>query len=171
MSGKGHPAQMTREQTRELLDEVRRRYTYCPETGVFKFKRNASWRKSGEVAGAKNQSGYLVIKVRGAGHLAHRLAWGLVYGEMPAGILDHVNRVKTDNRIANLRIATRELNALNSARSDNAKHVRSYRTGHFARIVVNRKFHYGPIRRTYEEAADDVPHMIQKLRGERLGAE
>lgn len=41
------------------------------------------------------------------GHIyAHRLAWILFYGKNPTKTIDHINRIKTDNRIANLRLAT-----------------------------------------------------------------
>jgi hypothetical protein len=61
--------------------------------------------------------GYISIGVDGTHYLAHRLAWLYVYGEWPtawpAGQVDHINRIKTDNRIANLRIVTSSENKQN----------------------------------------------------------
>lgn len=37
-----------------------------------------------------------------------------MYGSWPDGTIDHINRNKDDNRIANLRIATKAQNAVNS---------------------------------------------------------
>ena len=37
---------------------------------------------------------------------AHRLAWFIVYNEVPEGLIDHINRVKDDNRISNLRLVS-----------------------------------------------------------------
>ena len=47
-------------------------------------------------------------------YYGHRLAWFLHYGEWPTGEIDHVNGNPSDNRIANLRIATRLQQAANA---------------------------------------------------------
>lgn len=54
--------------------------------------------------------------------MAHRLAWQYATGDVPAADIDHINGVKNDNRLANLRPATRAQNMQNQrrARSDNA---------------------------------------------------
>lgn len=44
---------------------------------------------------------------------AHQLAWALHYGKWPVGIIDHINRNKSDNRIENLRIVNENVNAAN----------------------------------------------------------
>ena len=48
--------------------------------------------------------------------MAHRLAWLYHYGQWPNGDLDHINEVKDDNRISNLREATRAQNMQNVRR-------------------------------------------------------
>ena len=48
-------------------------------------------------------------------HLAHRLAWLYVHGEWPAEEIDHLNRVRSDNRISNLRLATQAENKQNTS--------------------------------------------------------
>lgn len=45
--------------------------------------------------------------------MAHRLAWLYTFGLFPEGDIDHLNGVRTDNRIVNLRDATRAINAQN----------------------------------------------------------
>jgi hypothetical protein len=53
--------------------------------------------------------------------MAHRLAWLWVYGEWPTEDLDHINRNREDNRISNLRLASRSENMANTCgRKDNA---------------------------------------------------
>jgi hypothetical protein len=95
--------------TQELLKSL---LTYDPDTGVFT--------RDGKIVRTKNTSGYIQISVKGRKYCAHKLAWVYVYGVYPDGDLDHINRIRDDNRIANLRIATRSLNRLNSnIRSDN----------------------------------------------------
>jgi hypothetical protein len=54
-------------------------------------------------------------------YLAHRLAWAFVNGEFPKSDIDHVNGIKTDNRIENLRLATRSENQCNRGKHANNK--------------------------------------------------
>jgi hypothetical protein len=82
---------------RELLD-------YCPETGIF------TWKVGREPAGYKHKyHGYIVLTLFDKRYMTHRLAWLYVHGEWPSGEIDHINLEKTDNRIANLRIAGMDL--------------------------------------------------------------
>lgn len=94
--------------------ELRQALQYDPETGVF------AWAPGQHRAGA--QAGYLcegyrVIKILGRPQKAHRLAWLYVYGDWPAGQIDHVNGERDDNRIANLRDCSQAQNRQNLRRS------------------------------------------------------
>jgi hypothetical protein len=97
---------------------------YDPETGVFTWKprgRRNSWdaRYTGARAGTL-ENGRIVIRIGNRCYKAHRLAWLYVHGAWPDGHLDHANRSPADNRLANLRLATRSQNAANTRkRSDN----------------------------------------------------
>lgn len=66
-------------------------------------------------------NGYTYISIDGCRYLAHRIAWLYVYGIWPVNDIDHINCVRTDNRIANLRDVERHVNNQNraGARSDN----------------------------------------------------
>jgi hypothetical protein len=59
-------------------------------------------------------SGYHTGKIDGRTFFAHRIAWALHYGAAPTGEIDHINGLKTDNRILNLRDATRGENQRNT---------------------------------------------------------
>ena len=98
---------ITQNRLKELL-------LYRPETGVFTWVRPQSNRvKLGAAAHSVGSGGYLRLGVDGERYLAHRLAWLYVYGQMPDSEIDHINQNKTDNRIVNLRLATRRENAQN----------------------------------------------------------
>jgi hypothetical protein len=86
---------------------------YDPITGVFTRKIALCNRVNiGDIAGNTNLQGYIAIRVCGKLYKAHRLAWLYVYGEFPNDI-DHINGVKSDNRIINLRNCTRKQNSEN----------------------------------------------------------
>lgn len=95
-------------------DKVREALDYDAETGVFRWmnpSRRADLR--GKVAGSPNSFGYIAIVVGEKKYQAHRLAWLYVRGEWPAKFIDHINGDKADNRIANLREATKAQNSRN----------------------------------------------------------
>lgn len=69
----------------------------------------------GDIAGSVYNTGYVRVKLKGKRFMAHRIVWELHNGEIPKGyMIDHINGDKTDNRIENLRIATRAQNASNT---------------------------------------------------------
>ena len=65
----------------------------------------------GELAGAVSGK-YRLITLNNKPFLAHRIAYYMVYGNCPANI-DHINGDRFDNRIENLRPATKKQNAFN----------------------------------------------------------
>lgn len=69
-------------------------------------------------AGTKNSAGYRVISLFGKRYPEHRLAWFYVHGEMPKHEIDHINQIRDDNRISNLRQVTRSENQRNKTRKD-----------------------------------------------------
>jgi len=94
---------------------------YSPETGEFVWKKTPPYakEKTGEVAGHIHSLGYRFIFVGGKKYGAHVLAWFYVHKEWPIEI-DHINGVRSDNRIANLRNVTTKVNQQNAKkRSDN----------------------------------------------------
>lgn len=110
---------LTQERLKELLD-------YDPETGVFVWKVCAAKNiKAGSVAGCKILDGYIKIRINGNLYRAHRLAWLYIYGCWPTNQIDHINRVRDDNRLCNLREATNQENSWNTnKRKDNTSGYR-----------------------------------------------
>lgn len=98
---------ITQERLKELLD-------YDPETGAFAWKVTKGRRaKTGRRAGCVSVHGYIIIQIDGKHYPAHRLAWLHVYGQWPKVTIDHINRVRDDNRLENLREATKQQQGFN----------------------------------------------------------
>ena len=98
---------LTRDRVRELL-------SYDPKTGLFTWKVRTSNRvKVGDQAGVRAVNGYIHISMDNYKFPAHRVAWFYVYGEWPPQFIDHINGVRDDNRLENLRLATVSQNTTN----------------------------------------------------------
>ena len=102
-------SELTAERLRELL-------LYNPGTGIFRWRVRRGMARAGSIAGRPSGDGHIQISVDGRRYGAHRLAWLYVHGRWPEHLIDHINGVRDDNRIANLRDATHEENARNCAR-------------------------------------------------------
>jgi len=102
---------LTAERLRELL-------AYDSETGVFtRLKDRPDGRhKVGEIAGCSSR-GYVKIRVDDELYAAHRLAVLWMTGEWPTDLVDHVDGDGTNNRWANLRQASRQINNQNRRRT------------------------------------------------------
>lgn len=102
------------------IERVQALLDYDRETGVFVWKPRGSRFfdpiYAGKPAGS-NVNGYWIIMLDGVNCRAHRIAWLLAHGEDPPNDIDHIDNNPLNNRIANLRIATRAENLANSRQS------------------------------------------------------
>jgi hypothetical protein len=102
--------------TKQILtqEELKSQLHYDPDTGIFtRTKTLTNCCKIGDVAGSKLNNGYIIIRVLNKKYLAHRLAWLYMTGNFPSQTIDHINRIKDDNRLCNLRHADQSHNNLN----------------------------------------------------------
>ena len=75
-------------------------------------------RFAGKLAFSQIQtSGHFGGRILGVNYKAHRVAWAIHYGEWPKTNIDHINCIITDNRIANLREASKSENGRNRGKN------------------------------------------------------
>ena len=116
---------------------------------------NLYWKKTrgraiqGAVAGYKHSSGYIIVETHGKLHKAHRLIWLMHYGSTPE-FLDHINGNRADNRIENLRPATKTENNQNmkmlSSNTSGVKGVHWQKNANKWRVQIrhnNKRKHIG----------------------------
>lgn len=134
---------LTQKRLHELL-------IYVPESGVFTWRVSRGSRSQGSTAGTPDAIGYSLIRIDGTFYKAHRLAWMYVNGEFTPHGIDHINRNKSDNSIANLRPATQMQNLQNQSISKRntsgyqGVNWHSQRKKWRAEIAVNKKtYHLG----------------------------
>jgi hypothetical protein len=88
-------------------DELKRQFHYNPDTGIFTRLSNNT------ECHCLNGTGVILVYVNKKRYLAHRLAWLYINGTFPKFVIDHINHIRHDNRIENLRPATLSQNQHN----------------------------------------------------------
>lgn len=147
------------------IDYLRERLHYDPETGKLFWKDHKgmpnSWRArwAGKEAFTAIANGYYIGAVGAVFLRSHRVAWAIYYGKWPEQDLDHINGVRTDNRINNLREASNQENRQNASMQKNntsgvngvywCKRDNKWR----AHVKVDRKIKHLGYFNTIEEAA------------------
>ena len=139
---------------------------YDPDTGIFTWTASTSKRiRVGDIAGTKTVDGYVCIQFQSLLYRAHRLAWFFGTGVDPAGLsIDHINRIRDDNRLENLRLATHAQNCQNKSCKGwfFDKQSQKYK----ARIQANGKVYHLGFFPTPELAGQAYRDASKRLHGE-----
>jgi hypothetical protein len=168
---------------RECLD-------YDPDTGVFTWRErprshfvsNRGWgtwnaRYARKIAGwrhvVKRGEVYWMLTLNDKAVLAHRIAWLMTYDEDPApSEIDHIDGSPLNNRIDNLRLATRQQQTFNRrARTHSATGARGITVGpngrsYHARITIDGIVHQLGTFHTISEASDAYQSAARKMHGD-----
>jgi hypothetical protein len=128
---------MTKQIDNELLPcELHQLFDYNADTGVLYWK--SRQRVTGRSVGAKDSKGRLRTEINGKSYAVHHVIFALHYNRWPIYQLDHINQIKDDNRICNLREATNTQNSYNrKSKNKLAKGVSLHKGKYIARIRAN----------------------------------
>ncbi len=158
---------LTQAKLQQLLD-------YDPHTGSFRWKKSFKHgqAKIHTIAGSTGFYGYRHITLQGLSYRAHRLAWLYIYGHWPTEVIDHINHIRDDNRIINLREATAFQNQWNKMYACN--NTSGYKGVSWcnqkkmwrAQIMFNNKSKHLGHFRTSVQAAEVYKTAAEKLFGE-----
>ena len=159
--------------TRDLVLEY---FDYNKDTGELVWKKSSGQRsRTGEAVGSIESRGYLTVGLFGKRYKVHRIIWIHQYGYEPIQI-DHINQIKTDNRLNNLREVTHDVNHKNRPiqinNSSGYSGVHKKKNRWIARIKVNQDRKYLGSFETFEDAViakkeAEVKYGFHKNHGKR----
>lgn len=143
------------------FEEAKELFIYDRDTGIIKWRRTSNHQRADLVAGSRSGDGYTQFNFKGKIYKAHRIAMLLAYGFYGDQLdVDHINHIRDDNRLVNLRFVTKADNQRNlSISSRNTSSVTGvyYHKGtrkYMARIKVDGVNIYLGIFATLEEATE-----------------
>src|SRR6185436_109605 len=104
--------------TKLNAEQLRQILSYDAETGVFTWNAPGRGRRPGPI-GSADAYGYKTARLAWKSYKLHRLAWLYVHGVWPSGDIDHINGIRDDNRLCNLRDVPRKTNLENQRSATN----------------------------------------------------
>lgn len=145
--------------------ELQSQFHYDPETGIFTRLKN---KHKSNVKLKENW--YFYICINNKSYVAHRLVWLYIYGRFPTNMLDHINGIKNDNRLCNLREVTHAQNMQNIIipRVTNKSGLlgvtyRKDKNKYIGQCTFNKKLHATKYFDTAEEAHEAYLELKRKL--------
>lgn len=131
---------VARENIEQLLSASQARALFKVQDGkLVNLVRRGTRCLPGMFAGSTSSDGYVRVKINCISYRAHRVIWLVTYGEWPDGQIDHINGVKDDNRIENLRTVSVTGNQQN-------QHVRVDNTSGVTGVIFDRGYWTAKIR-------------------------
>lgn len=141
------------------VEELHRLFRYDSETGKLYWKERSSKNshvKVGDETGSLSGAGYLKITINSKTYLVHRIIYKMCHKVEPPAYLDHINEIKTDNRIENLRPISNGHNLRRSRKGCGVLNPSGNKKKYQASPKFNGKRQYLGCFDTYEEARQKV---------------
>lgn len=153
-----------------MITQERLRELFYYEDGNLYWKEVTGRRKPGPLGSLNKSNGYMQHMIDGNLCLMHRLIFMHQYGVLPE-FVDHIDGDRTNNRIENLRSATRTENALNRKRPAHSKSgVKGVYWDKIAqRWVARIKLNYQQLHVGAFTSLEEAKRAIEKAREELHG--
>ena len=147
------------------FETAKKTFEYDPETGILIWKINHSDKvRMGSVAKSRNNKGYRRVRFKGKEYLIHRVIWLLTTGNWPENQIDHINGIRDDNRLINLREATQSENLQNVKAYSNTglKGIHLRKDGYYqVKLALNKKT---VLQKTFKKLEDAVAAIAEAKR-------
>lgn len=147
-------------------DFLRHLLHYDPLTGVWTWMNPLprSKMRRGDIAGRLTDQGRRQIRIASGFYYASRLAWLYMTGEWPKDQIDHINRIKDDDRWENLREATQSQNSFNRDWTEKHGEWRGISAcGNQFAVSIGGEYH--GLYKTFEEAIAVRDQALKKKAG------
>ncbi len=146
------------------VEELHRIFRYDSETGKLYWKISRSnYIKVGDEAGyLTHESGYRMVNIKNKNYSLHRVVYKMCHKVEPPTYLDHINEIKTDNRIENLRATDNGHNMRRSLKGSGVRNPSGKEKKYRARPCFNGKEYHLGMFDTYEEARKKVVDWEQE---------
>lgn len=138
--------------------KVRELFDYDQDTGelIWRYHRSRKCRAGSRVKHL-SKSGYIKVHIDKKLYRAHRLIWLWNYGYMPEHDIDHINNIRSDNRLLNLRETSRSCNLYNKIKGDRITGVYQFKDNFDAKIFISGKnIHLG----RFNDLTEAVAHRL-----------
>lgn len=149
-------------------DKLKEYLHYNEETGELTWIKKPSKKVlPNSRAGSLTKSGYRHIIFDNKKYPEHRLIWFYVHGKFPDGQIDHINHIRDDNRLCNLREVSHSENARNRTKNKSSRVQEvgiwycKRRKRYIAEITLNQKKVY---QRSFENIDDAIQARKQKAK-------
>ncbi len=150
------------------IEYLRKHFRIDSEWRLERFTHAHGWRLAAKQRGGKD---YFYVGILGKQYLAHRIIWTLHYGAPPSECLDHINGKAWDNRIENLREATKAQNRWNTAltlrtNKTGFHRVHPHHGGFVGKVRAHGRIHVTPSFDDAELAGLAASELADRLHGE-----